>query len=98
MKVRKHFRTSRATIDYIISDFSFNRISNKDLYFKHCVTNRMAQLNDNYNEKVDKILNFIIRNCRYDNMPIHLLSKIILSLSKVTNALSKGFLYLIDSK
>ena len=96
MKVKKHFRTSKATIDYIISDFSFNRISNKDLYFKYCVTNRMTQLSDNYNSKVDKILNFIIRNCNYDNMPVHLLSKIILSLSKITNALSKGLLSIID--
>ena len=29
MKVRKHFRTSQATIDYILADLSLNRISLK---------------------------------------------------------------------
>ena len=56
MKLRKHFRTSLATIDYIISDFSFNRISNKDIYFKYCVNKRIKKLNTNYDDKLDKIL------------------------------------------
>jgi len=96
MRVRKHFRTSYATIDYIISDFSLNRIGDKDKYFRFCVNKRMITLNEQYDDKLDKILTFIIKHCDYDDMPIHCLSKIILSLSKVTNALSKGFMFIIS--
>ena len=79
LRVRKHFRTSIVTIDYIISDFSFNRISNKEVYLKYCVNKRIQKLNEDY-----------------DNMPMNALSKVILSLSHVTNVLSKGFIALID--
>ena len=96
MRVRKHFRTSIVTIDYIISDFSFNRISNKEVYLKYCVNKRIQKLNEDYDKKLDKILNFIILHCDYDNMPMNALSKVILSLSRVTNVLSKGFIALID--
>lgn len=96
MRVRKHFRTSIVTIDYIISDFSFNRISNKEVYLKYCVNKRIQKLNEDYDKKLDKILNFIILHCDYDNMPMNALSKVILSLSHVTNVLSKGFIALID--
>ena len=96
MRVRKHFRTSTATIDYIISDFSLNRISNKEIYFKYCVNRRMHKLSEDYDTKLDKILSFIIKHCDYDDMPIHCLSRIIMSLSHVTNALSKGFITLIS--
>ena len=96
MRVRKHFRTSIVTIDYIISDFSFNRISNKEVYLKYCVNKRIQKLSEDYDKKLDKILNFIILHCDYDNMPMNALSKVILSLSRVTNVLSKGFIALID--
>lgn len=96
MKVRKHFRTSVATIDYIISDFGFNRIVNKDIYFRFCVNKRMHQLNEQYDQKLDKILDFLITHCDYDDLPLDCLSKIILSLSRVTNALSKGFISIIS--
>lgn len=96
MRVRKHFRTSIVTIDYIISDFSFNRISNKEVYLKYCVNKRIQKLSEDYDKKLDKILNFIILHCDYDNMPMNALSKVILSLSHVTNVLSKGFIALID--
>ena len=96
MRVRKHFRTSIVTIDYIISDFSFNRISNKEVYLKYCVNKRIQKLNEDYDKKLDRILNFIILHCVYDNMPMNALSKVILSLSHVTNVLSKGFIALID--
>lgn len=95
MKVRKHFRTSISIIDYIISDFSFNRISNKDIYFNYCVNKRIEKLNDKYNTKLDNMLTFIILNCNYDNLPVNCLSRIILSLTKITNVLSKGFISLI---
>ena len=96
MRVRKHFRTSIVTIDYIISDFSFNRISNKEVYLKYCVNKRIQKLNEDYDKKLDRILNFIILHCDYDKMPMNALSKVILSLSHVTNVLSKGFIALID--
>ena len=92
MKVRKHFRTSSSTINYIISDFNLNRIIDKDLYFKNCVTRRMVELSDEYDQKLDKILSFIIIHCDFDKMPMQFITQIILSLSKVTNALSKGFM------
>lgn len=97
MRVKKHFRTSNATIDFIIADFSFNRISNKEVYFKYCVNKRMHKLNEQYDKKLDKILTFIITHCDYDDIPVNCLSKIILSLSHVTNALSKGFISLISN-
>ena len=97
MKIRKHFRTSIPTIDYIIMDFSMNRISNKEVYLRYCVNNRLNILNKQYDEKLDKILTFIISRCSYDNMPIDIISKCIMSLSKVTNALSKGFISLLSN-
>ena len=97
MKIRKHFRTSIPTIDYIIMDFSMNRISNKEVYLRYCVNNRLNMLNKQYDEKLDKILTYIISRCSYDNMPIDIISKCIMSLSKVTNALSKGFISLLSN-
>lgn len=96
MKVRKHFRTSTSTIDLILADFSFSRISDKDIYLKYCVNKRMQLLNNKYDEKLDRILTYLIRNCNYDGIPLEVLSKIIMSLSKVTNALSKGFISLLS--
>ena len=69
---------------------------NKDIYFKYCVNKRIKKLNSNYDDKLDKILSFIILNCNYDNMPIHILAKITLSISKVSAAISKGFINLIE--
>lgn len=95
MRIRKHFRTTTSTIDYIISDFSMNRIGDKDKYLKFCINKRIDLLNKQYDDKLDKILTFIILKCDYDNMPVTSISKIIMSLSKVTNALSKGFVSLL---
>lgn len=96
MKVRKHFRTSTSIVDLIVSDFSYSRISDRDIYFKYCVDKRIQLLSERYDAKIDKILSFIILNCNYDNLPLHGLAKIIMSLSKVTNILSKGFISLIS--
>lgn len=96
MKVRKHFRTSSSTIDYIIADLTLNRIPNKPAYFRFCVNQRMIILSEQYNKKLDRILNFIILHCSYDNLPIVCLSRIVMSLSKVTTVLSKGFISIIE--
>jgi len=97
MKIKK-FRTSSATIDYIIADFTLNRIADKNVCFMKCVGERINRLNDEYNEKVDKILNFIIMRCNYSDLPIEILSRVIYSLSKITNAMSKGILSIIKGK
>lgn len=97
MRVRKHFRTSVATIDYIISDFSYNRISNREVYFKYSVNKRLHKLNEDYDTKLDGILSWLITHCDYDNMPIQAISKIIMSLSHVTNVLSKGLISVISN-
>ena len=94
MKVKK-FRTSSATIDYIIADFTLNRISNREMCFMKCVGDRITRLSDEYNAMVDKVLNFIILHCDYSNLPIEIISRIIYSLSKVTNAVTKGILSII---
>lgn len=97
MRVRKHFRSSVATIDYIISDFSYNRISNREVYFKYSVNKRLHKLNEDYDAKLDEILSWLITHCDYDNMPIQSISKIIMSLSHVTNVLSKGLISIISN-
>lgn len=95
MRVRKHFKVSPATIDYIITDFNLNRIVDKDLYFKNCVIKRMIDMSNEYDEKLDKILSFLILNCNFERMPIQTVTRIVNSLSKVTTALSKGFMSII---
>lgn len=97
MKIKK-FRTSSATIDYIIADFTLNRLSDKNVYFMKCVGERINRLNSEYNEKVNKILDFIIMHCNYSDLPIDIISRIIYSLSKITNAISKGILSIIKEK
>lgn len=96
MKMRKHFRTSIATTELIYDDFSFNRIGDKQIYFKYCVNERVALLSKKYDEKLDKILTFIIRNCDYDNLPTECIARVIMSLTKITNTLSKGIIYMIE--
>lgn len=96
MKLKKHFRTSESVIDLIVSDFSYSRISDRDIYFRYSVDKRVQLLSERYDLKIDKILSFIILNCNYDNLPLHSLAKIIMSLSKVTNILSKGFVSLLS--
>lgn len=96
MKLKKHFRTSESVIDLIVSDFSYSRISDRDIYFRYSVDKRVQLLSERYDLKIDKILSFIILNCSYDNLPLHSLAKIIMSLSKVTNILSKGFVSLLS--
>ena len=95
MEVKDYFKMSEATTDYIIADLTLNRISNKENCFYKCVNDRVEKLNDEYNNRVEKILNFIILHCDYSNLPLQTISKIIYSLSKVTNAVTKGILSII---
>lgn len=93
--VDKIFEISEATADYIIADLTLNRISNKEVCFYKCVNERIEKLNAEYNDRVEKMLNFIILHCEYSNLPLQTISKIIYSLSKVTNAVTKGILSII---
>lgn len=93
--VKDYFKMSDATIDYILADLTLNKITNKESCFYKCVNDRINKLNKEYNDKVEKILNFIILNCEFNNMPLQMISKIIYSLSKVTNALTKGIMSII---
>jgi hypothetical protein len=95
LEIRDYFKTSEATTDYIIADLTLNKISNKEIYFYKCVNERIEKLNNEYNGRVEKILNFIILHCDYSNLPLQTISKIIYSLSKVTNAVTKGILSII---
>lgn len=95
LDIEQEFCTSSAIIDYIIADFSLNRISDRENYFMRCVNDRVNMLSKEYNDKVDKILNYIILHFDYSNYPIESITKIIYSLSKITNAVSKGILSLI---
>ena len=95
MKLRKHFRTHSATIDLLILDFSMNKISNKDKYLRECIERRIEMLNNRYDKKVDKIITFIIKYFNTDDLPIETISRLIYSLSKVVNSLTKGISYLI---
>ena len=95
MKIRKHFRTSQATIDYIIADFSLNKISNKETYLMLCANERINRLNTEYNDRLDRILNFVIMRCNFTDLPVKVIAKMMYSLTKVTNAVTKGLLSLI---
>ena len=96
MKIRKHFRLSESDIDLILSDFTLNRITNREVYMNYCVENRIHKLSNKYNEKIDKILSFIIIRCGFDNLPLEIISRIIYSLTKVTSTLSKGLLFMVN--
>lgn len=93
--IKDYFKTNEATTDYIIADLTLNKISDRETYFYKCVSDRVDKLNNEYNNKVEKMLNYIILHCEYNNLPLQVISKIIYSLSKVTNAVTKGILSII---
>ena len=96
MKIRKHFRTSSSVIDLLILDVVSNRVVNKETFFNCCVNERLEMLSKKYDDKLDKISSFIIMNCSYNNLPVECLSKMIMSLSRVTNALTKGIFSILS--
>lgn len=95
INVKDYFITSDATVDYIIADLTLNRITNREMYFYKCVDDRVNKLSLEYNSRVEKLLDYIILHCEYSNLPLETLSKLIYSLSKITNAVTKGILSII---
>lgn len=97
MKIRKHFRTDTAIVNYIIADLNHNKI-NKEAYLDRCVAQRISKINEQYDRKLDKIITFIILKCDFDNLPIQTITRLTLSLTKVMNVINKGFLSMIGDK
>lgn len=91
----KKFNMSCATLKYIDADFSRNIMSNKEAYLLECANNRINEVNNEYNQRVDNILNYIILRYDYRNMPLDIIAKILRSVSKVTNTMLKGILSII---
>ena len=89
------FTLSESTADYIIADLTLNKIVDKKTQYYKCVNERIDKLNREYSNRVDKILNLIILHCDFSNMPIKIISRIIMSLSRITSAISKGILSII---
>lgn len=98
MNLRKHFRVLSSNIDLISLDFTSNRIVNKEAFFNYCVNERLNLLSEKYDEKFDRISNFIIRNYNHTDLPINLLSKMVLSITRITNALNKGLISIISRR
>ena len=96
MKIRKHFRVSSATIDLLSLDLVSNRIVNKEVFFNYCVNERLEKLNNLYDEKIDLITSYIIRNYNHDNLPLEALSRIVFSVTKITSVLTKGLISIIS--
>lgn len=94
--IRKHFRTDSITINYIVADLNHN--INKNDYLDKCVAQRIAKLNKEYDNKLDKIITFMILKCNFDNLPITLIGKLSSSLAKVVSILNKGFLSIMEDK
>ena len=95
MKLRKHFRTSESNIDLLVADFTNNRIVNKDVFFSYCVNERLNKLSKQYDDKFDKISSFVIRNYNHTDLPMNIMTKMIMSITKITNALNKGLISLL---
>lgn len=95
MRVRRHFRTSSSVIDLLILDVVSNRVVNKEAFFNYCVNIRLEKLSKQYDDKLNKISSYIIMHCNYANLPLECLTKMVMSLSKVTNALTKGLISIL---
>lgn len=96
MQIRKLYRMSPKTINSLILDFTSNRIYDKKQCLIECVHERIDKLNSEYERYINMYLDFIILKCQFNDLPITAISKMIASISKVTTAISKGILYIID--
>ena len=95
MRIRKHFRTSSSTIDLLVLDMVSNRIVNREVFFNYCVNDRLNKLNDQYDKKLDKFVTYVILNYNYYDLPLDCVSRMIMSITKVTNALTKGIISIL---
>ena len=96
MNINKHYRTSTQTIQDILLDIGLNPIYDKDSFFIDKVQERIDKLNKQYDTKLDKILNIIILNYSFENLPVETLSRIMMSTNKIKTTMSKGLLSLLE--
>nr|DAK38378.1 MAG TPA: hypothetical protein [Caudoviricetes sp.] len=96
MNINKHYRTSTQTIQDILLDIGLNPIYDKDSFFIDKVQERIEKLNKQYDTKLDKILNIIILNYSFENLPVDTLARIMMSTNKIITTMSKGLLSLLE--
>lgn len=96
MNINKHYRTSTQTIQDILLDIGLNPIYDKDSFFIDKVQERIEKLNKQYDTKLDKILNIIILNYSFENLPVDTLSRIMMATNKIITTMSKGLLSLLE--
>lgn len=96
MNINKHYRTSTQTIQDILLDIGLNPIYDKDSFFIDKVQERIDKLNKQYDTKLDKILNIIILNYSFENLPVGTLARIMMSTNKIITTMSKGLLSLLE--
>lgn len=96
MNINKHYRTSTQTIQDILLDIGLNPIYDKDSFFIDKVQERIEKLNKQYDTKLDKILNIIILNYSFENLPVDTLARIMMSTDKIITTMSKGLLSLLE--
>ena len=96
MNINKHYRTSTQTIQDILLDIGLNPIYDKNSFFIDKVQERIEKLNKQYDTKLDKILNIIILNYSFENLPVGTLARIMMSTNKIITTMSKGLLSLLE--
>lgn len=96
MNINKHYRTSTQTIQDILLDIGLNPIYDKDSFFIDKVQERIEKLNKQYDTKLDKILNIIILNYSFENLPVDTLARIMMSTNKIITTMSEGLLSLLE--
>ena len=96
MNINKHYRTSTQTIQDILLYIGLNPIYDKDSFFIDKVQERIEKLNKQYDIKLDKILNIIILNYSFENLPVDTLARIMMSTNKIITTMSKGLLSLLE--
>lgn len=96
MNINKHYRTSTQTIQDILLDIGLTPIYDKDSFFIDKVQERIEKLNKQYDTKLDKILNIIILNYSFENLPVDTLARIMMSTNKIITTMSKGLLSLLE--
>ena len=83
-------------IQDILLDIGLNPIYDKDSFFIDKVQERIEKLNKQYDTKLDKILNIIILNYSFENLPVDTLARIMMATNKIITTMSKGLLSLLE--